>query len=479
MARRAAAWGVALGLLFVAGGARADYVDHFMVRDDVGLRKSPYFGPAKLLLIPVEVAGFPAIDRGALAQFFGPQSGGFVDYYVTASLGRFQPEVTVGPTVTFESCPLDPQLFPGCVVPRGDVNSLPVGMDLMREILRRADEAGVDFSALDANGRKGVPDGWVDGVMVLLNTPFGGVALPFAYFNQGDDLSGGTGGPAKLDGVKVPLLAIAGNSDLRVMVHEVGHLLGLTDLYDEGGTWEGLQLSWMGAWNYGPAIPLPDAESRFRLRWGNWHQVQGEETVTLRPAEIHGDFARIGTGDEYFLVENRGPGKFDADLPVRGLAVYHVDRKVKLDGREGTFFQRLVDCVQCDPWHPYIRLQQADRQWDLEFGGKFDPANDLFLPGDSLDAVGTARYDGSPSGFLLSDIEVKSDGSIRARITGPTEGQCGESLCESGVGCQPESCGPQPTGPFGCGAAGPGGPAAAWGLVLVMLGLRRRRPSRR
>jgi len=463
-------------LLAAAFPARADYMDHFVVRDDVGLRKSPSLGPAKLLLLPVEVAGFPEMDRGTLEQFFGTDYGGFGDYYRTASLGRFQPEVTVGPTVRFESCPLDPQKFPGCAIARGDVNSLSAGLDLMREILRQADEGGADFAALDVNGRKGVPDGWVDGVMVLLNIPFGGVALPFAYFNQGDDLAGGMGGPARLDGVKVPLLAIAGYSDILVMVHEFGHLLGLTDLYDEGGTWAGLQLSWMGAWSYTPAIPLPDAESRFRLRWGNWHQVEGTETVTLRPAEMSGDFARVGVGDEYFLVENRGPGKFDTDLPVRGLAVYHVDRTVKLDGREGTFFQRLIDCVQCDPGHPYIRLLQADGKSDLEQGGRFDPANDLFLPGDSLSTTATALYSGAASGFELSDIEALPDGSLRARIKGPADGQCNESLCESGEGCQPATCGPQAApGPFGCSAAVPKGAGVAWGLALSGLGLLRRR----
>lgn len=470
-----------VALLAVGLSARADYMDHFVVRDDVGLRKSPSTGPAKVLLLPVEVAGFPPFDRAALERFYAPGSGGFTDYYVTASLGRFQPEVTVGPTVTFEHCPLDEAKFPGCAIPRGDPNSLTAGLDFVREVLRRADAAGVDFSAFDVNGRRGTPDNWVDGVMLLLNTPFGGVALPFAYFNQGDDLAGGTGGAAKLDGVKVPLLAIAGDSDSRVMIHEFGHLLGMTDLYDETSRYAGLYLSWMGAWSYGPDIPLPDAESRFRLRWGNWHQAQGKETVVIRPAETSGDFVRVGTGDEYYLVENRGPGKFDTDLPVRGLAVYHVDRKVKLDGREGTFFQRLIDCVQCDPFHPYIRLEQADGKLDIELGGAFNAEEDLFRPGDSYGGEAATLYTGQPSGFRLADIELLSDGSIRATVEGPEEGQCGESLCDSGEGCQPASCGPRETGPFGCATA-PGSSALAALALLsachLLLRERRRREGR-
>jgi M6 family metalloprotease-like protein len=472
----------ALVLCILAAGtaARADYMDHFVVRDDVGLRKSPSIGPAKLLLLPVEVAGFPPFDRAVLEQFYGPASGGFVDYYVTASLGRFQPSVAVGPTITFGSCPLDETKFPGCAVPRGDPNSLAAGIDFVREVLRRADEAGVDFSAYDVNGRRGTPDGWVDGVMLLMNTPFGGVAFPFAYFNQGDDLAGGTGGAAKLDGVKIPLVALAGDSDSRVMIHEFGHLLGLTDLYDESSRYAGLYLSWMGAWGYGPDIPLPDAESRFRLRWGNWHQVQGKETVVIRPADRTGDLVRVGTGDEYFLVENRGPGRYDTDLAARGLAVYHVDRRVKLDGREGTFFNRLIDCVQCDPFHPYIRLQQADGLLDIELGGAFNAEEDLFRPGDIFEGDAASFYSGAPSGFRLADIQLLEDGSIRATVEAPAEGQCGESLCESGEGCVPASCGQQPQpGPLGCGAVSGESALAAMCWALLHRRARRQRSGAR
>jgi hypothetical protein len=260
------------------------------------------------------------------------------------------------------------------------------------------------------------------------------------------------------------------------MIHEFGHLLGLTDLYDESSRYAGLYLSWMGAWSYGPEIPLPDAESRFRLRWGSWHQVQGRETLLIRPAERSGDFVRVGTGDEYFLIENRGPGRYDQDLPVRGLAVYHVDRRVKLDGREGTFFNRLIDCVQCDPFHPYIRLQQADGRLDIELGGALQADEDLFRPGDVLEGDATSFYSGARSGFRLADLELLEDGSIRATVEGPAEGQCGESLCESGDGCQPVTCGPQPVGPSGCAAA-PGGSALA-ALAGAGWALRRRRARR-
>ncbi|MHB8872717.1 MAG: hypothetical protein ACYC8T_03425, partial [Myxococcaceae bacterium] len=102
--------------------AWGDYMDHFVVREDVGLHKAPSMGAAELLLIPVEVAGHPPLDMAAIGAFFrGAEEGGFVSYYQTASLGRYSPHVTVAPVVQFESCPLPAASFPGCRVARGDV----------------------------------------------------------------------------------------------------------------------------------------------------------------------------------------------------------------------------------------------------------------------------------------------------------------------------------------------------------------------
>ena len=63
---------------------------------------------------------------------------------------------------------------------------------MIRDVVKKSAEAGVDFSAYDVNSRKGGPDGWADGVMLFTNVDFGGIAFPFAYFNRGDNLNGGT-----------------------------------------------------------------------------------------------------------------------------------------------------------------------------------------------------------------------------------------------------------------------------------------------
>ncbi len=482
----------AVVLLLGGGTARADYVDHFAVRNDVGPRKSPALGRSKLLLIPVEVKGSPPIDLERVRHFFSPDDPqGFVQYFRTASLGRFEPEVTVAPVVHFDTCPLPPEQFPSCAIARGDINAFTAGMEMMREVVRRADALGVDFAAHDINGRNGTKDGWADGVMLLANVPFGGIAFPFAYFD---------GGPLTVDGTRIGMLGIAGRSDVHVMVHEFGHLLGLTDLYDESGGYDGLHFSVMGAWGYDPEIPLPDAETRYRLRWGNVIQVTGSGRYRLSPAEGSGELLRLGQGSEYLLIENRGPGgRFDGEFTARGLVVYHVDRTVKLRGEEGRFVDRIIDCVNCDPWRPYIRIIEADGRFDLQRGGRPDYAADLFGEGDVLgpDPSGiplspmhavqsTNLYSGAQTGFAIREITVLDDGVIELTVDAPSAvDACAEPLCEDASvqsGCYPVNCiheGPDAPGSSageGCGGCGAtAGPGLFGGIALLWLG----RPARR
>ena len=98
---------LALCLLLWGTAAFGDYMDHFVIREDVGLHKAPSIGPAKVLVIPVEVAGYPPLDLPGLQHFFsGDDPAGFVAYYGAASLGRYSPEVTLAPVVRYASCPL-------------------------------------------------------------------------------------------------------------------------------------------------------------------------------------------------------------------------------------------------------------------------------------------------------------------------------------------------------------------------------------
>jgi hypothetical protein len=253
----------------------------------------------------------------------------------------------------------------------------------------------------------------------------------------------------------------------------------------------------MGAWATDANIPLHDAESRLRLRWSEWHQVQGRQRVIIQPAEKTGEVWRLGTGNEYFLVENRGPGLYDRAFTVRGLAIYHVDRTVKLSGQEGAFQDRLLDCVDCDKWHPYIMNMQGDGRFDLQTGvnaGQPVYEDDLFRDGDSLGedssglAVGqdhqiasTNWYSGQPSGLSIRDIAVQTDGTIVATLEAPATGQCGDLLCSSGEACAPLTCeSPGISNAAGCGCSTQSGIwVLALGAGLLLLEQRFRRAHER
>lgn len=457
-----------LALALVGAGARADYMDHFVVRDDVGPHKAPSLGKAELLVIPVEVKGFRPFDRAALERFFSPDDPkGFVQYYETASLHRYHPHVTVAQTVVFDTCPLPEAEFPGCAVKRADLGALLPGLEMIREVVRRARAlGGFTFGQLDVNGVAGQGDGWADGVMILTNSPFGGIALPFGFYNTGDNLNGGTGGPMIVDGTRVGHVAIGGSGNAHVLVHEFGHLLGLTDLYAESNAYRGLDLSVMGSWPYDDRIPLPDAETRYRLRWGNWHQVASTRTVVVQPAETSGEVWRLGTGKEYWLVENRGPGVFDGLVTTRGLALFHVDRTVKLAGEEGRFQDRSLNPVNDDPWRSYIMWVQADGAFHVQHDSPPDWEFDLFRDGDAWGpsddtapfsgthtVFSSNTYAGAKTGLGLHDVKVRPDGAIEVTFEAPTDGQCDERLCDQGEGCAPVSCQAPPTTPpkSGCG----------------------------
>ena len=130
-----------------------------------------------------------------------------------------------------------------------------------------------------------------------------------------------------------------GDMTTGVYAHEMGHVLGLPDLYDRDYSSAGIgewSLMAGGSWN-GPG-GLGGSPARFDAWCAaqlGWLQPQ---TITGDPATRSlGDVAGSRTaayklypnggasGSEYFLVENRQKTGTDAALPGSGLLVWHVD----------------------------------------------------------------------------------------------------------------------------------------------------------
>jgi M6 family metalloprotease-like protein len=468
-------------VLLLASAARADFADHFARQTDVPFDKIPSRGHSRVFLLPVEVAGHPLFDVAALRTFFGPGPGSFSAYYATASQGKLQVEVEVLDPVHYDTCPLPAAQFPDCAVSRGDTASLTPAMNVLRDALSRAHARGTDFRRYDLNGALGTPDGTVDGFMLLTNIPFGGIALPIFELNAGDNLAGGTGGPFILDGVKIPYVAVA--ADQNVLLHEFGHLLGFTDLYDENDARGGLDLSLMGNWGYRTAPPLLDAESRYRIGWAHVEDVTKSDTFWLGPAEQGGVVLKLGDGPEYLLLENRGPSSgLDGQLSRRGIAVYHVDRRAGPTGDQGGFVARLLKCVECDLYHPYVLNEVPSGPFRWQTTGRFDWTQELFAPGQSLAAdpsglpfseshavASTNHLDGTPTGFTVSVLGELGQGLMVRVETGGTGSCAPPPACPEGSVCPDEACAPPPTAPRGGCGSGSLQPLAMLAMLLLLL----------
>lgn len=488
----------AAGILVSTAPARADFIDLWADKSDMPAHKAPKLGHSRVLLIPVEIdytgarGAYLPVDMAALTSFFtapaDPQAFSFNGFISRASGFRYRADVTVAPLVKYDGCPAMLASSGDCTIARGDLSGLTSGMDFVRDVFRRAhDEGKVDFRKFDINGYGGAPDGVIDGAMIVVNVPGVGIAFPISFVNGGSNLSGGNGGPLVIDGVQIPYVAIGGARMIAgvqhletVILHEFGHILGLADLYYEHPAndlypaYGGLHYSTMGDYSYDLSATMPDAESRRALSWTDMHVVSGTETLTLNPVAAGGGVVKLGmmTGNrrEYFLAEVRGPwGAYDqgiADVngkPAWGLAVYHVDWSRGPLPQAGAFTARLLNCLDCDPWHPFISNLESQNRFGLiyqgarsgsGFGSPQGGISDdqvLWQDGARLGSMinpgllsaqnrytATNWYDGSQSGIVIDAIKVNADHSVTATFTAPVVADaCADVTCALLEACVP------------------------------------------
>ncbi|MGQ9889359.1 MAG: M6 family metalloprotease domain-containing protein [Aggregatilineales bacterium] len=273
----------------------------------------------------------------------------------------------------------------------------------------------VDFSQYDNNG-----DGWVDALIVIHAGQGAEVT------NQPSDIwshQWSVRYPPLVDGVRVGIYTMQpeyiytpGDLTIGVLAHELGHALGLPDLYDidyssygvgnwslmSGGAWNG----WNG--DYAGSSPAHlDAWSKAWLGFTTPTVLTTTQVITLPAAVSSPVVYRLDTSrpGEYFLVENRQKIGYDSYLPGAGLLIWHVD--------EGVSGSNRLECRQHDNWrcganHFRVALEQADGALDLEFNRNLGDASDPYwsirdfspatLPNTS------SYYTSAPQLFGLFDI---------------------------------------------------------------------------
>jgi len=201
---------------------------------------------------------------------------------------------------------------------------------------------------------------------------------------------------------------MTGPIDMGVFAHEMGHELGLPDLYDTDLSSYGIGKYCLMSYGYsGPFPSILSAWPRMRLGWARVDTP--EESLcghTFSPAEAGSRLLRAWpTGDpgkEYFLMEYRENA---------GIYIWHVD-EARTDN----------NCEWCEGYcgaghcagmgHFLVALEQSDGRFDLE---------KMSNPGDEFDPYVYPMEFGSgtlPSSRLYSN----TDSGIEVRVTGGTIG---------------------------------------------------------
>lgn len=192
-------------------------------------------------------------------------------------------------------------------------------------------DSEVDFTEFDLDG-----DGICDNVY-------------FFYAGQGQADGGGTstiwphsatlstfGKSLTIDGIAIENYACSPEQNGRkqftgigTFCHEFCHVLGLKDLYCNGGLHPGY-FSLMASGNYndgGYTPPLLSSFERLSLGWLTTEELAASGDVTLSPLSDSNHALRLSTPheNEYFLLENRPQQGWDSHLPGEGLLIWHID----------------------------------------------------------------------------------------------------------------------------------------------------------
>ena len=315
--------------------------------------------------------------------------------------------------------------------------------DLVREALADID-ANVNFADYDNNG-----DGTIDALGIIYAG--GGAHDGCVGGTNADNLwphSGGVGGGQAVDGGARTVNPFIINSEVTyalatpatcdqiqtigLFAHELGHSLGIPDLYDTdvgtGGVnrWSTMALQYLGTTNNSDTPPHYDPWSKAFLDWitptvhaANDRFVESISQVE-DSAEVHqflsnpGGF-QIGGSGQYFLVENRQRVLFDSQLDGCGLLVWHIEESQtgNQNGGHTAGSHRLVDIDEADG------LAELDSNQRSDDGDPFPGStnNRLF---DGTTNPSSDLYDGTDSGVRMW-VQTTSCASSMSAAFGPNQ----------------------------------------------------------
>lgn len=212
-----------------------------------------------------------------------------------------------------------------------------------------------------------------------------------------------------------------------VLAHEFGHLLDLPDLYSTNDNNEGAGnycLMAGGPWLNSENTPcFNDAWSRIQMGWVTPVVLTDTQIYTLPYAVVDSDMVfRINTprANEYYLLENRQQKKFDAFLPAKGLAIWHINTNNAILLSKASGNKR--NNVNNDTSQLGVGLIQADGQRHLERNAGRGDAFDLYPINNNKNFAPKSNPQSNlhyklnnakqPSGVAVTDIVQMPDSSI-------------------------------------------------------------------
>jgi immune inhibitor A len=268
--------------------------------------------------------------------------------------------------------------------------------DVVYEAIQMAD-ADFDFSGYDGNS-----DGTVSNdeltIFIIVSGNVGGA---FHWYTVGTSGSLGPGpGSPTCDGkaIEGEFNTTHEGRHIGSYCHELGHDLGLPDLYDTNGGSEGIgQYGLMGGGSW--TFSYPTAWCKIQLGWITPMIVTSSGYFNIDDAETHAEaFILRDSGHsttEYFLVEYRRPSQSyyetigaptapDGVYPDSGLVIYHID-----DTQAEDWITSGINNVNTDETrkgvdvetaeHPTSHVANAD---DLDSGTNRGDGDDLWDCGE-------------------------------------------------------------------------------------------------
>jgi M6 family metalloprotease-like protein len=243
-----------------------------------------------------------------------------------------------------------------------------------------AADASIDYKSFDTNhdGQINVDELHIVTIIAGYEAAYGykkpmvwgHKSFPVIWFPNRDGVKINTGytqfGEVHADGDNGHMATIG------IIAHELGHDLGLPDLYDVSYSYSNDAIGYLslmsdGSWEkdmdkdsfLGSSPTKLDAWSRTFLGFDQ-AIVAPEGTSSLDVSSETGSIVRVNTEnpDEYFLVENRQFAGYDIGLqhfiPIAGLTIYHIDESV---------FRNMFWCAECDRDHLAVKVLEANEAY--------------------------------------------------------------------------------------------------------------------